>query len=71
MSVMSGAPILWAAAGGCQTGLGGPPVIRRPRPARGGYPRRAMASISTRPPFGSAATPTVERAGGGSGMKRP
>src|SRR4029077_2753491 len=32
--------------------------------------RRAIASIATRPLFGSAATWTVERAGGGSGMKR-
>ena len=30
---------------------------------------RAIASISTSPPLGSAATSTVERAGGGSGMK--
>ena len=36
-----------------------------------GWLRRAIASISTRPPFGSAATWTVERAGGGSGMNRP
>ncbi len=32
------------------------------------YERRAMASISTRPPFGRAPTANVERAGGGSGM---
>jgi len=30
--------------------------------------RRAIASISTRPPLGSAPTAKVERAGGGSGM---
>ena len=35
------------------------------------WTRRAIASISTRPPFGSAATWTVDRAGGGSGMKVP
>ena len=34
------------------------------------WTRRAIASISTRPPFGRAATWTVERAGGGSGMNR-
>ena len=31
---------------------------------------RAIASISTRPPFGNAPTANVERAGGGSGMNR-
>ena len=38
---------------------------------RGCQPSRAMTSISTRAPLGSAATPTVERAGGGSPTKRP
>ena len=40
-------------------------------PREGCQPSRAMTSISTRAPFGRAATPTVERAGGGSPTKRP
>ena len=40
-------------------------------PPRGCQPSRATASISTRAPFGRAATPTVERAGGGSPTNRP
>ena len=38
-------------------------------PSTTGHPRRAIASISTLKPFGSAATWTVVRAGGGSGKK--
>ena len=38
---------------------------------RGCQPTRATTSISTRAPFGRAATPTVERAGGGSVTNRP
>ena len=48
------AGIVWAPRSGCQ-------------PTRGRY---ATTSISTRAPFGSAATATVERAGGGSGHER-
>ena len=40
---------------------------RRGGPSGVSTEREAMTSISTRAPFGSAATPTVERAGGGSG----
>ena len=40
-------------------------------PPRGCQPSRATASISIRAPFGRAATPIVERAGGGSPMNRP
>ena len=43
--------------------------VKRGARSRPGYGRRAIASISTLKPFGSAATSTVERAGGGSGKK--
>ena len=47
-----------------------PEGVKHPAPVSSRIGRAAIASISTRAAFGSAATANVERAGGGSGKKR-
>jgi len=62
--------------GAARVSIEGATPVRRDRPEAsrsrrvGQVRRRAIASISTRPPFGSAPTAKVERAGGRSGMNR-